>query len=95
MSLEKFNSLPEDLQQILLETAADLEEYAHDTVTKRALEIYDNIEKEGIEVHFPTEEEVDHWKEFLEPVYDMYIKEVPDGKELVDEVRRLGEELAK
>ncbi len=90
MSQKKFESLPEDLQEILVETGKDLEQYAYDTVSKEIADVNERLESEqGIKTYYPTPEEIEEWKKVTEPVWDSFMKSEPRAKELIKEAKRL------
>ena len=89
ISLEKFESLPEELQQILEETGKELESYAKEHVLEKALEVYESMEEKGIEVYYPTDEEIEEWIEATEPARDLFKNEVEEGEELLEEITSL------
>ena len=84
ISVKEYESLPEDLQQILIETGADLEEYIIETAISETDNAYADLESQGVEIYFPTEEEVAEWKEATKPVKEAFMKQVDGGAELFD-----------
>ncbi|WP_216829867.1 TRAP transporter substrate-binding protein [Alkalihalobacterium elongatum] len=89
MSLEKFESLPKDLQEILVETGKDLELYAKEQVQERAKTAYINLENEGVKIHYPTKEEIRQWEEATKPAREVFEAQVEGGKELLEELANL------
>ncbi|WP_203556974.1 TRAP transporter substrate-binding protein [Bacillus sp. B15-48] len=87
ISVEKFESLPEDLQQILTETGEDLEEYIVEKVLSETNKAFANLESQGVEIYYPTEEEVAEWKEATKPVKEVFIKQVDGGAELFEALK--------
>ncbi|MRG84873.1 TRAP transporter substrate-binding protein [Salinibacillus xinjiangensis] len=84
MSLEKFESLPKELQDVLVKSGTALEQYAKEKVNKRALEVYSSMEEEGVEVYYPSEEEIQAWNEATQPARELFKKEVEGGSELLE-----------
>ncbi|MBU8906239.1 TRAP transporter substrate-binding protein [Desertibacillus haloalkaliphilus] len=84
ISQEKFDSLPEDLQTILLQTGQELEEYAMETVLERTKTAYTTLENEGVDIYYPTEEEIKEWQKATEPVRAVFEEEVEAGSELLE-----------
>lgn len=94
MNLDKWNSLPEDIQKAFLDNSG--EEWV-----KKAGDIWRQIDENGIKVatdagnkHIQlTQEETDAFKTVLEPVVDRWVKEVGgkgiDGAALVAKAREL------
>ncbi|RST71829.1 TRAP transporter substrate-binding protein [Siminovitchia acidinfaciens] len=90
MSQKKFDSLPEDLQEILVETGKDLEQYAYDKVSEEIADVNERLESEqGIKTYYPTPEEIEEWKKVTEPAWDSFLKSEPRAKELIEEAMRL------
>lgn len=93
ISMETFESLPEDLQEILVETGKDLEEYADQLVREEAEDVFDKLkEEQGVETYFPTEDEIKEWEEVTKTVYDKYVEEEPRAAELIEEAERVKKE---
>lgn len=86
MSAKKFNSLPENLQKILVETGKDLEEYSKKVVGEKALTVYKNMEAEGIKIYYPSEKEMTEWEEATKPARELFETKVDGGKELLEEL---------
>lgn len=85
ISLEKFESLPPDLQNILLETGAELEQHIHETIAQAGEEVYAKLEEDmGVEIYYPTEEEIAEWKEATQAAWELFANEVEGGKELLE-----------
>lgn len=84
ISLNKFESLPEDLQQILEETGADLEKYIMEQVLAEANKAYEDLESRGVEIYYPTEEEIAAWEEATKPARELFEEQVEGGEELLE-----------
>lgn len=84
ISKAKYESLPADLQEILIEVGKDLEPYSDENVKNRYATVFDELEKSGIPVHYPTKEELEEWRTAVEPVYKWFTEKVNGGKELID-----------
>ncbi|MEH7276709.1 TRAP transporter substrate-binding protein [Neobacillus vireti] len=89
ISQKKFESLPEDLQEILIQTGKDLEEHAKKMVEEKAKTAYANLEKEGVKIYYPTEKEIKEWENATNPVKEVFVNKVEGGKELLDELTNL------
>lgn len=93
ISQSKFESLPEDLQEILVETGKDLEVYADELVREKGADVFEKLEKEqGVETYYPTDAEIEEWKKQTEVMYENYLKEEPRAKELIEEAERIKDE---
>lgn len=84
ISKEKFETLPADLQQILVETGKDLEKYSDETTAQIISGVVADFEKKGMEVYVPTADELNEWKDAVMPVWDEFAKMVNDGQQLID-----------
>ncbi|MFS0577057.1 TRAP transporter substrate-binding protein [Sporosarcina sp. 179-K 3D1 HS] len=94
ISMDKFNSLPEDLQEILVETGRDLEEFADQLVREKGADVFEKLKAEqGVETYYPTDEEIEAWKEATKGMYDKYLKDEPRAAELIEEADRIKEEM--
>ncbi len=93
ISQKAYDSLPADLQQILVETAKDLDTYSDQMVTEEMGDLIERLDSElGIKTYFPTEQEITEWQEATKPVWDFYLKMEPRAADLIEEVNRLREE---
>jgi len=93
ISMDTFESLPEDLQDILVETGKDLEVYADELVREKGADVFDKLlDEQGVETYFPTEEEINEWMEATEVMYENYAEEEPRAVELIEEAERIREE---
>ncbi|MEC1524998.1 TRAP transporter substrate-binding protein [Neobacillus niacini] len=89
ISLKKFESLPKDLQDILVETGIDLEAHVKEVVTKGEIEAYQKLEKEmGVKFYYPTDKEIEEWKKATKPALELFEKQVDGGKELLEELSK-------
>lgn len=84
ISLDKFESLPADLQEILVETGKDLQEYGKQAVLEKAQSAFGTLEKEGVKIYYPTEQEISAWKKAMEPTREVFVKDVEGGEELLE-----------
>jgi TRAP-type C4-dicarboxylate transport system substrate-binding protein len=86
MNLKSFNELPKDVQELI--TASGRE--ATDWQRQNAQQSYDtareNFQKQGIQIHTPTDEEFRQWRQAAKPVWDRFIqpgKAEPDFVDLI------------
>jgi TRAP-type C4-dicarboxylate transport system substrate-binding protein len=85
ISLKTFNSLPKDLQDILVEVGKDYENYHREVLTEKLKETLPKMESEmGVEIYYPTEEEIAEMKKATKPVWDAFVKQVEGGKEMLE-----------
>ena len=86
MSEAFFQRLPEDLQKIVLVGAANFRDASRANQQKAGERLLkEMVEQNGIEVYYPTEEEMKQFKEAAQPVYAEM--EPILGKELIDMAR--------
>lgn len=79
-----FNSLPEDIQQIILDTAKELEDFSFDVQAELNGGALDKImETTDVEVVYLTEEEREMFKEASKAAYDKYVEMVGEDGEAI------------
>ncbi|MBU8906240.1 TRAP transporter substrate-binding protein [Desertibacillus haloalkaliphilus] len=83
ISQEKFESLPEDLQEVLVKTGQELEGYAMEMVLERTKTAYRTLENDGVEIYYPTKEEIEEWKDATMSAKSVFENEVERGTELL------------
>lgn len=83
ISQDEFDSLPADLQEILIETGKDLEEYGKQQVLEKAETAFSTLEEKGVEIYYPTAEEIEQWKAATQPARDVFVKQVDGGEDLL------------
>jgi TRAP-type C4-dicarboxylate transport system substrate-binding protein len=84
MSLNKFESLPADLQEILVQTGEDLEKHIMESVLEEAQTAYTNLESQGVKIYYPTKDEIAEWEEATKPVREVFVNQVEGGAELLE-----------
>lgn len=86
----QFESLPKDLQDILLETGKKLEQHAKETISENIIEDVKKLESElGMTIYYPTDSEIDNMKKATKSSWELFEKEVEGGKELLDAVSKM------
>ena len=85
MSLEKFNSLDEETQQIFLDAAQEAAEYERAWVADQEADQLQAIKDNGVEV--VEDPDIDSFREAVQPVYDAY-------PQYADYITRIQETLA-
>jgi TRAP-type transport system periplasmic protein len=84
----RWNSLPEDVRQILEETAKETQAYVYDTAARLEEELLTKIQSESdIEVN---EADKDAFIAASDSIYQAFGEQVPGGKEMVDKAISLG-----
>lgn len=94
MNLKKWNSIPEDLQQVIIDTTLKFQDEVGiglwDRQNEEALKWA--IEEEGMEIIELSEEEMARWIKAVEPMLDKYIEEKGEaGRKAIDVAKRLAE----
>lgn len=79
---ETYDSLPEDLQDVLMEASDKVSTLHRELVFELEDEDHQKMVDEGVEVIELPEEELQKFKEALQPIYDQYEDEI--GKDLID-----------
>lgn len=75
MNKKLFDSLSDEDQEILKVAAENANQYQIDLARETEKEQIDDMEEAGVEFYYPTEEEIEAFKEKAQPIYDTY-KEV-------------------
>ena len=90
-----FNSLPEDIQQIILDTAEELEDYSFEIQEKLNSEALEKIKSASdIKIVRLTDEEREKFKEAAMSAYDVYKNMVgEDGAKILDTLIKEVEEV--
>jgi tripartite ATP-independent transporter DctP family solute receptor len=83
---KRFASLPKDVQQILTDAARETQAFVYETAARQDQELLGKMKGSGLQVN---DVDRDAFVKASEPVYERFEREVPQGKELVDRVRRL------
>ncbi len=94
MNLEKWNSIPTDIQDTIIEVTEKYHEEVGiglwDKQNEEALEWA--VNDEGMEVIELTEDEAERWIQSVEPMLDKYIQDNGErGQKAIDVVKRLAE----
>ena len=85
----RWESLPEDVRQILEETAKETQQFVYETAARLEDELLTKIKEESdIEVN---EADKDAFIEASKPIYEEFGSQVEGGKEIVDKAISLGQ----
>jgi tripartite ATP-independent transporter DctP family solute receptor len=79
-----FQSLPEDLQSIIIECAEEFKHEQRAATTQQDIEMLKMLEEEGMEINEITPEQIDSFREAVKPVYEEFKGRI--GEELVNEI---------
>lgn len=77
ISKSKFDSLPKDLQQVLLEAAKEAEVYNRKVDLEKQAEARAAIERSGVKIYTPTPGELKQWKTVASKVWESQKANVP------------------
>ena len=78
MNLEKFNSLPEDLQTLMLDVGKDMVIRGNEEIGKDEEETLQELIDEGVNVIYPTEEAMEEFRAAVKDYASDYAKSLGD-----------------
>jgi TRAP-type transport system periplasmic protein len=84
---QRFESLPEEVRQVLEETARETQGYVYETAAAMEDDLLGQLEAGGIQVN---EADKDAFIAASQPIYDEFAAEVDGGRELIDKALSLG-----
>src|SRR5690625_3988978 len=70
MNQDKFESLPEDVQEIFIEVGEEVTQEQRRINQDMEAEQLEYLEEQGVEIYVPTEKEMEAFRETVLPVYD-------------------------
>jgi TRAP-type C4-dicarboxylate transport system substrate-binding protein len=82
-----WNALPADVRKILEDTAKETQAYVYEVAAKDDNELLGKLKAAGMQVN---EVDKDAFIKASKPIYEEFAKEVPGGKELIDQALALG-----
>jgi TRAP-type transport system periplasmic protein len=88
VSMRKFQSYPEDVQQALVEEGRNLTPWVHELAAQMEDEVRDQLIADGMQFN---EADREAFVAASQPVYDLFASEVPGGRELIDQVLALAD----
>lgn len=77
-----YNSLPEDLQELVMEASDEFKDEQRKLAQQQDTEFLDQLKAEGMQVNDLTAEQRDEFREAAQPVYKKYESQI--GKDLID-----------
>lgn len=89
VSKSHWEDLPEDVRDVLEETAQEIQDFVYETAAKQDEELLGAMEEAGMEIN---EADKQAFIDASGPVYERFDEEVEGGGDLVDRVLELGEE---
>ncbi len=75
MNKEKFDQLPKNYQELIMEAGEEATVWQRELANKREAEAKQQFIDYGIEIYEPTEEEMKIWKKAVEKVWDEFVTE--------------------
>ncbi|MCA1773113.1 MAG: TRAP transporter substrate-binding protein [Halomonas sp.] len=89
VSKSHWEDLPEDVREVLEETAQEVQDFVYETAAEQDEELLGAMEEAGMEIN---EADQQAFIDASGPVYERFDEEVEGGGDLVDRVLELGEE---
>lgn len=77
-----YNSLPEDLQKIVVEASEEFRTEQRQLAQKQDVEFLEKLKENGMEINELTDEQREQFREAAKKVYDKYVPEI--GEDLVN-----------
>lgn len=87
-SLRRWNAWPEDVRKAVLEAGAEVQPWTYEVAAKEDEETKKQIIAAGMQFNVADRAA---FVKASEPVYEMFAKEVPGGKELIDRALKLAD----
>lgn len=81
---DKWDSLPEDIQKIMIKAAKQRDQEQLQRLIKFLDDAVAKYKEKGVKVHISTDAELAQFKLKMQPVYEWWIGKVPDGKKYID-----------
>jgi TRAP-type transport system periplasmic protein len=78
-----WNSLPKDLQKILAEASAAVVPKQREMSDRMQMEGEMNLEKRGVKIYRPNQDELKRWREHIMPAQAPFVKEMKFDEELI------------
>jgi TRAP-type C4-dicarboxylate transport system substrate-binding protein len=85
-SMRRWNSWPEDVRKLVLEAAGEVQPWTYELAAKEEKDTKEALIKGGMQFNVADRES---FVKASEPVYEMFAKEVPGGRQLIDDVLAL------
>ncbi|QOR39885.1 TRAP transporter substrate-binding protein [Billgrantia diversa] len=89
VSKSHWEDLPEDVRDVLEETAQEVQDFVYETAAEQDEQLLGEMEEAGMEIN---EADKQAFIDASGPVYDLFGEEVEGGSELIERVLELGEE---
>jgi len=73
MRKDKFDGLPKDVQQILLEAGKEAEQFSVKADAAEVTEAKEGARRKGIQIYTPTKDEMGEWVKIAKTIYPQYV----------------------
>jgi len=83
VSLNFWNSLPPDLQKIMLEVWKEHVPKQREIARREQKEAEEILQKKGVEIYYPSDEELAKWRKHIMPIQDKLVKDLKHDPGLV------------
>ena len=89
VGVNRWNQLPEDVRQILTETAREVQSYVYETAARMDVEFLEVVRQAGVAINEP---DYASFEAASRTIYEEFADSVDDGKALLDHALRLANE---
>ncbi|MFC3041793.1 DctP family TRAP transporter solute-binding subunit [Virgibacillus xinjiangensis] len=89
MNNDFYQSLPEDLQKLVMEAAEEFREEQRELAQQQDTEFLEDLKENGMEVNELTEEQRQEFIDAVQPVYEKYEEEI--GQDLIEQAQSANE----
>jgi TRAP-type C4-dicarboxylate transport system substrate-binding protein len=99
MNLEKWNTLPPDVQKVFDDLRESTSNLTGATLTNESEWVVDELKARGDNFYYLPPDEKDRWRGKLKPIYDKWVKEINkkglNGQEMLERIREIADETRK
>ncbi|WP_240376841.1 TRAP transporter substrate-binding protein DctP [Bacillus piscicola] len=92
ISMDSWEKLPPEQQQLFEEVAADLQPWAYEASEEDDKRVTELFKEEGLNVVDMPDEAFDEWLELAEPVWEKWAENVENGEELLELAKKVQNE---
>jgi TRAP-type C4-dicarboxylate transport system substrate-binding protein len=83
-----WNSLPKDLQKIIIEASQSVVPKQREMSDRMQAEGEANLEKRGVKIYRPSQEELKKWRQHIMPAQAPFVKEMKYDEKLIDLIEK-------
>lgn len=84
INMEKWNSLPEDVKNIMIKAAKQRDQQQLALLEAFMADAVRQYNDKGVNIHIATPQELASFKKEMIPVHEWWLTQVPDGKKYID-----------